>query len=350
VLHVTETYASGVASAIDRYCESTPSLAHHLLWGAQRASSAVATPTGRFESTSVLPSGHVSRLLALRATVRELLPDVIHAHSTYAGVYVRLAVISTRARPVVYTPHCFAFERKTSPPLLRAALWLMESVLALNTSCVAACSTGEAERARRLGPWTRVHVVPQLAATTPGTATLPRQRRGGRAVPTQVARLVAVGRLAPQKDPLFFLGVVRRLRESGVRVDATWVGDGDVDLRDALVSGGVTVTGWVDRDGVPAVMAAHDVYVHTAAWEGFPVTLMEAVSAGCVPVLRRTPSQGRLVAPLQYTSEATAVQLIRSILDRPDRGPFLHAWETYLCGHTEKAQRTALLHAYGHAS
>ncbi|MFW6062467.1 MAG: glycosyltransferase family 4 protein, partial [Planctomycetota bacterium] len=58
------------------------------------------------------------------------------------------------------------------------------------------------------------------------------------------------------------------------------------DLRQFPVDAGladrVRFAGW--REDVPAVLAAADGYVHAARWEGWPLTVMEAMAAG-VPVV-----------------------------------------------------------------
>uniref|UniRef100_UPI003F834011 glycosyltransferase n=1 Tax=Actinosynnema sp. TaxID=1872144 RepID=UPI003F834011 len=302
VLHVTETYASGVASAVDRYVASTPDLEHHLLWSGDRADRASATPSGRFASATALPSGHLRRRAAVRATVQRLGPDVVHAHSSYAGLYVRTAVRASSCRPVVYTPHCWAFERLDLP---RAARWVLRAVelaLLLNTSVVAACSEGEAERSAPRGVRPRVVVVPQLAPPS----TVPAQRRADHDEPRAGApgdlTVVGAGRICAQKDPAFFASVVSAARSAGLTVRATWIGDGDPALRRVLEAADVTVTGWLGRGEVPSALARHSVYLHCAAWEGFPVTLLEAHAAGCVPLLRTTASQGRRTLPTSFST------------------------------------------------
>ena len=54
----------------------------------------------------LLPEGRLAQIRTVRRWVRELVPDVIHAHSTYAGLYVRLFVrtpaasVSSRRTPI----------------------------------------------------------------------------------------------------------------------------------------------------------------------------------------------------------------------------------------------------------
>jgi len=143
-----------------------------------------------------------------------------------------------------------------------------------------------------------------------------------------------------------FAQVVEATRRAGVPVTATWIGEGDQQARQLLSAARVTVTGWVDREAVAHVMRQHDVYLHCAAWEGFPVTLLEAFAAGCTPVIRQTPSQGRHSFPLAFTTVEGAVALLKDLAG-PDSTTSGCGWSSYLRDHTEDGQRQALLTSYG---
>jgi glycosyltransferase involved in cell wall biosynthesis len=67
------------------------------------------------------------------------------------------------------------------------------------------------------------------------------------------------------------------------------VGGGEPHLEDLLRRSGVRVTGWLARRQALEHLRASDVYVHTAAWDGAPITVLEAAAAG-VPVLARRTS------------------------------------------------------------
>jgi glycosyltransferase involved in cell wall biosynthesis len=95
-----------------------------------------------------------------------------------------------------------------------------------------------------------------------------------------------VGRIAPQKDPKYFTEVARWARNYGGDFEFVWVGDGEKDFKKTLLDSGVKITGWKDRKGVEKELMAADIYVHTAAWEGFPVTILDAAKIG-LPILAR---------------------------------------------------------------
>jgi hypothetical protein len=96
--------------------------------------------------------------------------------------------------------------------------------------------------------------------------------------------IVTVGRITPQKDPGFFAETVAAVRTDA---DWRWIGDGDPEMRRLLEAAGVEVAGWMKNCDVLRSIADADLYLHSARWEGAPVTLVEAAAIG-TPVLARS--------------------------------------------------------------
>ncbi|MEQ1862297.1 MAG: glycosyltransferase [Chthoniobacteraceae bacterium] len=96
--------------------------------------------------------------------------------------------------------------------------------------------------------------------------------------------IVAVGRLVPQKRPLAFLEQARLIAAANPTTKFLWVGDGGLaaewDARVAKLGLGGTVQRlpW-QGDVLPALFAA-DVFLHVAEFEGLPLAILEAMSAG----------------------------------------------------------------------
>jgi glycosyltransferase involved in cell wall biosynthesis len=100
-------------------------------------------------------------------------------------------------------------------------------------------------------------------------------------------RVVTIGRITNQKDPAFFLEVKAAADASLPGLAWTWVGAGDPGTAIRLSEAGVQVTGWVPRAEALVLLVTAHVYLHTAAWEGSPITLLEAADLG-VPVVARS--------------------------------------------------------------
>src|SRR4051812_31696479 len=162
VLHVTESYGAGTASAIARFAKSVPEAEHHLI-KRTREDSAVRNDDALFASIVELPAPGVRAVRKIRRTARELRPSVIHVHSSLGGALGRAAILNSPARRVVYSPHCYSFERLDLPGWSRTVFRWLEAMLAFNTTVTAACSQREAQLARKLRPRARAVFVPNVA-------------------------------------------------------------------------------------------------------------------------------------------------------------------------------------------
>ena len=341
ILHVVESYGGGVASAIDAYVASTPGLRHHLLAAvrvADFASSGELTRFGRFRE---LPTHLFAAMKSIRSEVKQTRPDVVHVHSSLAGAFARLSIRSSRTR-IVYTPHCYAFERRDLHVLVRAAYWLIEWFLGANTSATAACSKRELALSRLLmGRGTSV-LVPNVGPAADSALLRPSGiTEGG-----QSHLLVAVGRLTAQKDPLFFREVVDIVRQT-VPCEALWLGDGEPDLRTALVGDSIDVSGWLPRTEIVNRLCRAGIYVHTAAWEGFPVSILEASVLGLPIAARSIPALGEHAGLGGPDAESLAQTVIKLLSANSARSENIATWRNELAINSELNQRDGLALAYG---
>lgn len=280
IVHVAESFASGTASAIGDFVRNYPEAEHHLVYSFRDEARLNIDELTFFATKTELPSGTVARIRFLRRFLRDAhRRSIVHAHSSMAGAYVRAAVRRTRRRPLVYTPHCYSFERLDVSWAVRQSFRMLEWLLSFNTSAYAACSPREAELSRWPLSSPRVVTVPNVQP--PG---LP---RAGRPATDPTLRIVGNGRLGPQKDPRFFAEAFRAAAEVHGGLEAVWIGGGSDDDIDVLRAHGVDVTGWLPRGEALDVMAGCDLYLHTASWEGFPISIMEAAGMGLPVVARR---------------------------------------------------------------
>ena len=276
VLHVVESYGAGTASAVLQYVRATPDLEHHLVRRLRHDSDhADDGELAEFASVTEMAAGTPAAVRSVRAAVAAVRPDVVHGHSSFGGAFARTAVRRGRRAPLlVHTPHCYATERQDLGRLTRAAYAAAERLLALNTDVVAGCSPRETDLARRVAPRARHVFVPNVTDVNvppdaPATSDLP--------------VVTGMGRLTEQRDPLAFVELVRVLRQLGGRpVTARWIGDGRPELAAELEASGVEVTGWLPRSTALTLLGESAAYVHTARWDGAPMTMIEAPSQRAV--------------------------------------------------------------------
>lgn len=237
--------------------------------------------------------------LRLAAAIRELLrllrqhrPDVIHAHSTAAGVVARIAGIIARI-PVVYTVHGFGFKPEVAP-LRRWVAWAAEFALARFTGHMICVSENERQLALSLPQAAgRISVIHNAL---PDTVERAQPGRGP-------VRIIMVARFASPKRPNLLLQALALVRDQlGYEVPSSLVGSGpDLEVSRALAQRlnleKVVFTG--DVNDVPLRLAQHAIFVLMSDHEGLPISIIEAMRAGLAIVASDLPGMRELISPDQ---------------------------------------------------
>lgn len=300
VLHVTECYGGGVGRAVDNVARLLPGAEHHLLWRGDD----VADLDRGFSSLTALPQFIPAAIVAVRQAVRAVEPDVVFAHSSWAGVFSRVIPLDV---PVVYQPHCYKFDDSEQNPLVRRAYFFAERALARRSDVTVVLSPHEEALAKSLSRSIRTEFVPNSATLLPSDPD-----HGARFEIDQT--VVMNGRIAPQKDPEFFAAVARAVTRQRPSVRFKWIGDGDPVLREVLEDAGVEVTGWVSGDQLAEILAQPALYFHSARYEGFPLSILDAAAFEHAIAVRSIPAYAGLPIP-QADSVHEAAMLIERILD-----------------------------------
>jgi glycosyltransferase involved in cell wall biosynthesis len=143
----------------------------------------------------------LSRLIGL---IRRTRPDVIHAHSSKAGVLARAAAIITGHRQCLYTPH--AYYGMAKPPSLRVGFFNWVERVAARYATTIAISKEESDFAvNRLHiDRAHIHIIHNPVDTARFQPATPEQRRSARlklGIPEDITVLATIGRMCWQKDP-----------------------------------------------------------------------------------------------------------------------------------------------------
>jgi lipopolysaccharide/colanic/teichoic acid biosynthesis glycosyltransferase/glycosyltransferase involved in cell wall biosynthesis len=232
---------------------------------------------------------------ALGALMRQIHPDLIHAHSAVAGVVSRLAA-KLRDTPVVYTVHGFSFKPQARP-LIRWSAWLAEAILAAWTTRLVCVSRHEQALAELL-PMDkgRTCVIPNTIRDVPW-----------RSKPAADCRTVMVARMASPKRHDLLLHALGQLAsehspepscEQAWEPEVTFLGDGPQEnelkaLASQLGLQRVNFAGAVQ--GVAQELAQHQIFVLLSDHEGLPISVLEAMRAGMAIVATRLPGMEELV-------------------------------------------------------
>jgi len=238
--------------------------------------------------------------------------ELVHTHSSKAGVLGRLAAARARVPLRVHTQHGWSVTPET-PPALRHAYLGLERLAAGRCHAMIAVSAAvrDAGLAWRVGRAGQYRVIHAAVAEPAGTSGGERERiRQLWEIPPDALVLGTIGRLDHAKDPLGCWKALQPLLESDERLWAVFVGDGPLRapleraLERSRCRGRVRLAGHLPR--AAGVLPAFDVFFLGSRWEGFPLAVLEAMAGG-LPVVAyrvaglgeaiRDGESGRLVAP-----------------------------------------------------
>jgi glycosyltransferase involved in cell wall biosynthesis len=143
--------------------------------------------------------------------------------------------------------------------------------------------------------------------------------------------VLSVGRLDHQKDPLLLAAAFARLAAGRARANLIYVGDGvlrsEVErfVADSGLGGRVHLAGLRDRREIARLLWGADLFALASAYEGMPMSVLEALGSG-VPVVatdvgevRRVVRPGRSGTVVAARTPEAIAEALESSLDERDR-------------------------------
>ncbi|MBI2841577.1 MAG: glycosyltransferase family 4 protein [Acidobacteria bacterium] len=238
----------------------------------------------------VRPARDLRAFLALTRLFRSRHPDIVHTHSSKAGILGRAAAWAAGVPAVVHSIHGFPFNDYQSWPVRRGYL-LAEKLAAKWTDRFIAVSRRNAEQGVTLGIFDADSVrLIRSGFDIEAFAKAPRlaEKRREMGVPAGVPLVGTVACLKPQKAPLDFVDVCARVAHSKRDAHFIMVGDGELRaavesrVRDAKLTDRFHLLGW--REDVADILSQLSIFVLTSRWEGLPRAVLQARAAS-LPVV-----------------------------------------------------------------
>jgi len=225
-------------------------------------------------------------LLKLWRLFRRERPDIVHTHSSKAGILGRLAARLAGVPVIFHTYHGFGFN-DFQPRLIKTLYIWLERINGRVTNQTVIVSYANAKRAEDSGivrnnDWILCRDAISLEQFMQPGPRRTKLREWNVPENRVVAGMVAC--FKRQKSPLDFVEVAARVLKETDRVHFIMAGDGELRpaiearIRDLGISSHITLLGW--QKDMPEVYRNLDVVVLTSLWEGLPCVFSEAMAAG----------------------------------------------------------------------
>ena len=255
------------------------------LWGAARDSGCELVTINSLRR-SVRPRMDWSALKELTSLFRRLKPDVVHTHSSKAGVIARRAAARAQVPVIVHTIHGMSFNR-TQPLLIRWFYRYLERQAARYTTalvCVADAMTEQAVTAG-IAPRERFTTV-RSGMETESFAPDAGQRAQCRHAWEATDDEIIVGTIARLFENKGYEEIIKALPGMVAQVPQlkfVWVGDGkhraryEQQLRDLGLRERVHLVGLIPPGRIPAELTGFDILLHASRWEGLPRVVVQGL-------------------------------------------------------------------------
>ncbi len=213
--------------------------------------------------------------------------DIVHTHSSKAGILGRLAAWLARVPVVVHTVHGWGFHDQMWAPQRWLFIRLERWAASISDKLIVVSDVTKAK-----GLQEKIGAPEQFVTIYSGIeleefkspALDPAKKRRELGIPSGVPVIGTVGRLSPQKAPGDLLAAARKVVSAVPEARFVIVGDGplrnEVEQSIRVMGCGESILLTGIREDVTELMALFDIFVLASRWEGLPRVIPQAMAAG----------------------------------------------------------------------
>ncbi|MGL5112435.1 MAG: glycosyltransferase [Flavobacterium sp.] len=213
----------------------------------------------------ISPLSDIKAIYKLLNALKIIKPDVVHLHSSKAGVLGRIACSFLNPKPLVfYTPHGYAFQRTDISTLAQRTYWVIEKFFQeFFGGITIACGDSEYDLAQKLGKAEMIRNGIDIAAIEKYSAPIVNSK----------LTIGIAGRITAARNPTQFNAIALQFPE----YQFIWIGDGEE--RYQITASNIKITGWfLEKKQVYEQINTLDIYLQTSLWEGLPIAILEAMA------------------------------------------------------------------------
>ena len=283
----------------------------------------------------IRPVNDLRAMMELLRIIRRERPDIVHTHTSKAGILGRLAAKLAGVPKIIHTAHGHVFYGHFGK-LASTVFLVTEKLFARFTDQMIALTAGEANDYLRLSVAEpkKIQIIHSGVdiCESASAACEPAEKRAALGLEPEGVLIGFVGWLLPIKGPIHLLNAMFSVWREHPEATLVFVGKGDQEpaLRKLAdehnLNGRVKFLGW--RDDVKEIMLLFDIFVLPSLNEGMGRVLVEAMAAGKpivasriggIPDLVQNGVNGILVPPGDEKALADGITKLLENRDLADR-------------------------------
>ena len=255
----------------------------------------------KFLERLINPLKDVLALVEIYCFIKKNRIQIVHTHSSKAGILGRLAAKLAKTPVIIHTVHGWSFN-DYQPVSINHLYIFLEKICATFTNKIIVVSRFDKDKGlKNLIGRKNQYVLIRYGLEAQAFMDTRKRNEARKFLGLSDADLV-VGMVAcfkPQKAPLDFIELASLIKRDFPDTKFVLVGDGqlrkkvDARIKQLNLEGQVILTGW--HNDIPLILSGLDVFVLTSLWEGLPIVVLEAMAAGVALVVTDTGGIGEVI-------------------------------------------------------
>ena len=253
-------------------------------------------------------------IFKLKKVIKSEKPDLVHTHLFWPTVIARAAV--PKNIPLITTIHAFIansveYKHWYIRLLDKLTYRIRKSIIIV----VAKGALKEYFSFLKLKPW-RAYALYTFV-------DMNRFNRGDMApkLPSELFRVISVGALRTQKNHLFLINAFTRLKDHPIELHIYGVGNLQKALQKRIDETGARVILKGEVKNIEQLIAQYDLYVMASGFEGFSLSVLEAMAMGMPLLLSDIPSfNEQCESVADYFSLADNNSLVQKLIEASAQG------------------------------
>ena len=239
----------------------------------------------------------------LSRLIKEIQPDIVHCHSSKAGVVGRLAAKRNHILKIFYTPHYYSFFSLEFSRLKQRLFILIEKFLSRHaTTEIFTVSYGEKEGALAF----HLDKAEKFKVIYNGLEKIEhypskQEIRQTLDLPEEAFIFGNMARMDHQKNPFLFFELAKKVVETAENIHFVWIGDGEYKTQVQAIISRYSLQKNVHlfdyRADSNILVAGFDAFLSTSVGEGLAYSPIEALRAGVPVFLSNVMGHREIVIP-----------------------------------------------------
>ncbi|CAM3259394.1 glycosyltransferase [Lactococcus hircilactis] len=240
--------------------------------------------------------------IKINKLIKSVHPDIVHCHSSKAGVIGRIAAKKNHVKKIFYTSHWYSFLSPEFSNLKRKIFVFLEKMLSrYATTRTFSTSNGEKQGAieEKLDKPDKFRVIYNGLSTIPisSSAFLRKELN----LTPQNFIFGNTARLNHQKNPELFVEIAMKVIKIDSNIHFIWIGDGNLKekmekkVKENFLEKNIHFLG--HKDNAEFIVSEFDAFISTSNGESFGYSAVEALRSGVPVFLTNVMGHSEIVIP-----------------------------------------------------